>query len=145
LLETISQIESGNAEPLAQDESLASAAPKISPFDALIDFGFPAENVVNFVRGMSSTPGAYTFYKEKKIKILSCEILPDYQETGIRPGSIIRNKKKLQVQCANSAIEITQILPEGKKIMDGVSFLNGSKPEIGELFGELHKGNKISE
>ncbi len=145
LLSTISQIESDNAEPLVQDESLASAAPKISPFDALIDFGFPAENVVNFVRGMSSTPGAYTFFKEKKIKILSCEKVPDYQETGIRPGSIIRNKKKLQVQCANSAIEITQVLPEGKKIMDGVSFLNGSKPEIGELFGELHKGNVISE
>lgn len=145
LLKTIEQIESGTTTPITQNESKASLAPKIKPFDALIDFGFPAKNVVDFVRGMSTTPGAYSFYKEKKIKILSCEQVPDYQEPEIRPGTIIRNKKKLQVQCANSAIEITKILPEGKKIMDGVSYLNGSKPEIGEIFGELHKGNNISE
>ncbi len=151
LLETIKQIESGATAPLVQNDSEASAAPKITAFDALIDFGFPAKNVQNFVRGMSSTPGAYSYFNGKKIKILSCEIVPDYQETdiksgtGIRPGTIIRNKKKLQVQCANSAIEITQILPEGKKIMDGASFLNGSQPEIGEIFGELHKGNNIIE
>ena len=145
LLDTLEQIESGDVNRIEQNDTKASSAPKIGPFDALIDFGFPAEHVVNFVRGMSSTPGAYTFYKEKKIKILACEKVDDYNESNIRPGTIIRNRKKLQVQCADSAIEITQILPEGKKIMDGVSFLNGFKPEIGELFGELHKGNKIIE
>ncbi len=145
LLKTIDAIESGNVTPITQIESSASSAPKITPFDALIDFGFPAENVVNFVRGMSSTPGAYSFYKEKKIKILECEKVPEYQESDIRPGTIIRNKKKLQVQCANSAIEIKKILPEGKKIMDGVSFLNGFKPEIGEIIGELHQGSNTNE
>ncbi|HDL01156.1 MAG TPA: methionyl-tRNA formyltransferase [candidate division Zixibacteria bacterium] len=144
LLKTIEQIDSGTTAPVMQDESLASLAPKITPFDALIDFGFPAENVVNFVRGMSTTPGAYSFYKEKKIKILACEQVPEYHKSDIRHGTIIRSKKKLQVQCANSAVEITKVLPEGKKIMDGASFLNGFRPKIGEIFGELHKGNNIT-
>ena len=145
LLKTIEKIENGQTEPLPQDESLVSNAPKISPFDALIDFGFPAEHVVNFVRAMSTKPGAYTYVRGKKLKILSCQKVDDYLKEGIRPGTIITNKKKLQVQCANSAIEIKQLLPEGKKIMDGASFINGFKPQVGEILGEIPEESKVQE
>ncbi|KAA3635313.1 MAG: methionyl-tRNA formyltransferase [Calditrichaeota bacterium] len=137
LIEMLDAIEKGNAKAIEQDESLVSQAPKITPFDALIDFGFPAKNVVNFVRGLSTKPGAYTNYKDKKIKILACDKSDEAGDGNTRPGTIIRNRKKLLVQCANSAIEIKQVIPEGKKVMDGVSFLNGFKPEIGDLFGDM--------
>ena len=137
LLDMLDAIENGNSKAIEQDELLVSQAPKITPFDALIDFGFPAQNVVNFVRGLSTKPGAYTTYKDKKIKILACDKSDETGAVNTRPGTIIRNRKKLLVQCANSAIEIKQVVPEGKKVMDGVSFLNGFKPEIGDLFGDM--------
>jgi len=145
LLKTIELIENGQAKPLPQDESVVSNAPKITPFDALIDFGFPASHVVNFVRGLSTKPGAYTFFRNKKLKILKATPVADYQIKGIRPGTIVCTKKKLQVQCANSAIEISELLPEGKKIMDGISFINGNQPALNEIMGEIPKERKILE
>lgn len=144
LLETINKIESGTTNKIVQDESLVSNAPKITPFDALIDFGFPSVNVWNFVRGMSSRPGAYTFFRNKKLKILLCEPVNEYKETGIRPGTIIENKKKLIVQCADSSVELKQLIPDGKKEMDSVSFINGFRPEKGEVMGESSKESDFS-
>ncbi|UCD63075.1 MAG: methionyl-tRNA formyltransferase [Candidatus Zixiibacteriota bacterium] len=136
LLRTIDIIESGRHAPAPQDESQASAAPKIGPFDALIDFGFPAEKVRNFIRGLSSKPGAYTSFRGRKLKILSCRLSPQQGPPGTRPGSIINTKKILLVQCAESAIELTSLIPEGKKQMDGSSFINGFKPQPGEILGK---------
>ena len=40
-LKTVEAIESGEVSAAAQDDGLATGAPKISPFDALMDFGRP--------------------------------------------------------------------------------------------------------
>ena len=139
LLETIDLIEQGRKTAVPQDDTEATGAPKISPFDALIDFGFPAEKVTDFVRGLSTRPGAYTYFRGKKLKLLTCRVADQSGQPGLRPGTIIHTKKILLVQCADSAIEITSLIPEGKKQMDGSSFINGFKPEEGEILGE--KGN----
>jgi methionyl-tRNA formyltransferase len=142
LLKTLDLIERPDFEPRNQDDSKATPAPKIKPFDALIDFGFPANRVHNFVRGLSSNPGAYTWFRGKKIKVLGGRVASETGVATARPGSVIQNRKKLLIQCANSAIEITSLLPEGKKLMDGGSFVNGFRPEAGELFGEIPPGGK---
>ncbi len=141
-LKTIDLIEQGKASPLPQQGENATSAPKISPFDALIDFGFPADNVRNFVRGLSTRPGAYTYFRDKKLKILACKLADKKGDRQTRPGTIIHNKKDLLVQCADSAIELTGVIPEGKKNMDGSSFINGFKPQIGEILGDLSKGGE---
>lgn len=153
LLESLDLIESGNYELSTQNETQASPAPKIKPFDALIDFGFPAEQIVNFVQGMSSRPGAYTFFNNKKLKVLAAipvapdlPVAPELLEISsneiIRPGTVINIKKKLWVSCAKGAVELTQVQPEGKKVMDGISFINGSRLQKGALFGEITQGVK---
>lgn len=143
LLETIDLIEKNEAHPIPQDDRLATPAPKISPFDALIDFGFPAKKVNNFIRGMATKPGAYTFFRGKKLKII--EAVPtDYRDENFtRPGSIIKIKKQLVLQCADSALEIRQVIPEGKKQMDGCSFINGFKPDPGEIMGEMPQESEL--
>lgn len=136
LLETIDRLESGTFRPVPQEDSLATPAPRITAEDAMIDFGFPANNVRNFVRGLSTVPGAYTWFRGGKVKILACELDDTTPPAGTRPGSVQVSRKRLVIACAKSAIEITSIVPEGKRAMDGVSFLNGFRPEPGEIFGE---------
>ncbi len=136
LLETIDRLESGTFRPVPQEDSLATPAPRITAEDAMIDFGFPATNVRNFVRGLSTVPGAYTWFRGDKVKILACKLDDTTPPAGTRPGSVLVSRKRLVVACAKSAIEITSIVPEGKRAMDGVSFLNGFRPEPGEIFGE---------
>lgn len=136
LVDTLDRLESGSLKPVPQNDSRASAAPKLTPEDGLIDFGFPGRLVVNFVRGLSSKPGAYTWFRGRKIKILGARQAEEAVGQDIRPGTILPHKKRLLVACANSAVELTRLVPEGKKEMDGVSFINGMRPEAGALFGE---------
>jgi methionyl-tRNA formyltransferase len=136
LLRTLDVIEKGSCQPLEQVNTEATRAPKITPFDALIDFGFPAVKVRNFIRGLATKPGAYTYFRGHKVKIFACAVT-DSAEKGLRPGTVLPARKKLLIQCDESAIEILRILPEGKKEMNGVSFLNGFKPQPGELFGDM--------
>ncbi len=146
LLRSLDTMMSDGFTPIPQDDSQASPAPKIFPTDAMIDFGFPAENVRNFIRGLSSVPGAYTFFRGARVKILRCQVIPDNEylqgEQPPRPGTIIVYRKDLLVQCADTAVKILELMPEGKKKMDGKAFLNGYHPDMGECFGEILKGAK---
>lgn len=136
LLRSIDLLEKGDFKPIPQDEKLITPAPKIQPFDALIDFGLPAPKVRDFVRGLSTKPGAYTFFRGKQIKITECRVAGTSGSTTTRPGTIINERKHLLVQCAGSVIEILTLIPEGKKPMDGISFLSGARLKSGELFGD---------
>lgn len=142
LIETLDRIEAGDVTPVPQTDAAASAAPKLTPEDGLIDFGFPAVKVVNFIRGLSSKPGAYTWFRGKTVKILGARLCeepvesPADQDKSIRPGTILTDRKRLLVACARSAVEITRLVPAGKKEMDGQSFINGMRPEAGEVMGD---------
>jgi len=142
LLKTLDMIESGNFTPQPQDESQASRAPKIGPVDAMIDFGFPARNVRNFVRGMATKPGAYTFFRGKKLKVHACAARDASSSPEARPGTILTVDRHLVVQCDRSAVELLRIVPEGGKEMDGLAFVNGYRPRPGEILGEIPHGVK---
>ncbi|HWR82756.1 MAG TPA: hypothetical protein VN285_05610, partial [Candidatus Deferrimicrobium sp.] len=55
-------------------------------------------------------------------------------DTAPPPGTVLPTRARLLVQCAHSLIEVTKLLPQGKRPMDGVSFLNGMRVKPGELF-----------
>lgn len=136
-LRSLDRLADNNFVPIRQDNTEATPAPKITPENAMIDFGFPAGHVRNFIRGLSSVPGAYTWFRDCKVKFLDSDIYDGDTNPGARPGTIIPHRKKLLVQCADSALEVRQLLPQGKKAMDGGSFINGFRPNDGECFGEV--------
>ena len=142
LLRTLDVIESGQRHPIAQDGSAACPAPKITPFNAMIDFGFPAENVRNFVRGLSTRPGAYTLFRGQRMKVLASRISETTPTEQLRPGAILPDKKRLLVQCRQSVIELTRVVPGGKAEMDGTSFINGFRLQSAEVLGETLRGIK---
>ena len=142
LIDTLDAIEAGRADGIPQDDALATSAPKLTPFNSMIDWGFPAVNLRNFVRGLCSKPGAYSFFRGMRIKILGCEIANEVAEPGIRPGTVLRDKRRLIVACGPGAVEITRIVPQGKAEMSGAAFVNGFKPLSEEVFGEIPQGCK---
>jgi methionyl-tRNA formyltransferase len=145
LLTTLALIERGERRPEPQDESRATRAPKIHPFDALIDFGMPADRVRDFVRGLATRPGAYTYFRGDKIKVHECAMAVGDNQAGVRPGTILPDRKRLIAACSAvsgraTAVEITRVVPAGKQEMDGQSFKNGYRPLPGEVFGEIKEG-----
>lgn len=138
---TLDLIESGKARLLVQDNGLATPAPKITPSDCMIDWGFPSRYVMNFIRGLSSVPGAFTYYRGRKLKILRTKVIEMESEEKYRPGQLINDKYQLLVATSDGAVEILELLPEGKSKMSGSQFLRGYRPTENEILGERPRGD----
>jgi methionyl-tRNA formyltransferase len=121
---TVTMIESGNIELQAQDNSLASPAPKITKETCLIDWSKPASEIHNLVRGLSPHPVAYFLHNNKVIKIYKAEIVKDL---NLKPGEIHQTKTELIIGCGKDSLRILEIQQEGKKKMQTEEFLRGYK------------------
>lgn len=119
---TVTMIESGNNELHAQDDSLASPAPKITKETCLIDWNKPASEIHNLVRGLSPHPVAYFFHNNKVIKIYKTEIV---KQLNLKPLEFHQTKTELYIGCGKDALRIIEIQQEGKKRMNTEEFLRG--------------------
>jgi methionyl-tRNA formyltransferase len=118
-----------------QDDSQATKAPKIFPADTFIQFTQSAEQVRNFVRGLSPFPGATTEFRGSQIKIVSCTHASIAQTEPKQPGMLDTQRNRLFVNCGDAPLEILQVKPSGKGTMDGSAFINGFQPRPEERFG----------
>ncbi len=132
VLRTVRMIESGNLEPLRQDDTQATPAPKIFRDDCRIDWSRPAEEVHNLVRGLSPYPGAFTGWRGEGVKILRTR--PTARE-GLAPGEIRTEGERLFAGTGTEAVEILYLQREGRRAMAADEFLRGAVIEPGELFG----------
>ncbi len=135
LLKVIDDIENGrNITAVAQDESLASYAPKIENEDMLVNFCASAKQVHDHIRGLSPSPLAFAYLNGKKIKIVHSSIVEQQSENDSAGEVIALNKSGIVVACKHGSILIDAVIPEGKKQMDARSFINGRGVEIGDIF-----------
>jgi methionyl-tRNA formyltransferase len=141
-LRTLDLIERGEAAPLPQDEGVSSPAPKLRPEDGLIDFGRPAERVKDFVRGLSSKPGAFCFFRGSKLKVHRAAVADPGRTESAPAGTVLPDKKRLLVGCAPGVVELLRVVPAGKKEMDGAAFITGFRPRAGESLAKVLTGVK---
>lgn len=144
LARTLDLIAAGTAVVRAQNNALASPAPKINPEDGLIDWHVSSRQAVNFIRGLSSIPGAFTTFHGRKLKILRARQADDATSDQSRPGAILDDPKRLMVACREGAIEIMEVVPEGKSRMSGEAFRRGYRPDTGDVLGEKITGNDLT-
>lgn len=142
LLRTLDRIESGDFELSVQDSAEATPAPKITPEDTLIEFDRPASAVRNFIRGLSTRPGACTRFRDRRLKVHAAALAPECSDQAAAAGTILPTRKRFIIQCKDSALELTRVVPEGRKEMDGISFINGLRPQPGEMLTSSPTGLK---
>lgn len=123
LLDVLNKVNLG----VEQDETLVSIAKKITAEEEHLDLTLPMKDILNHIRALSLTPGAYCYLDNEKIKILKAKKFSD--EVTLAVGAILPIKKHLVIQLSDGQMEILRLLPQGKKEMDGVSFLNGHSLE----------------
>jgi methionyl-tRNA formyltransferase len=134
LLRTLEKIEKGDIQPMEQDHLTATKAPKIRPEAALISFNTSALNVHNKIRGLSPYPGAYTFFKGKKIKILKSIV--STSKTIDNPGVVRRvGTDFFEVDCSDGCVLVYEVQLEGKNRMSVKDFLNGYPVAQGTRLG----------
>lgn len=122
LLESIDRIADGTVEPTPQNHELATPAPKLFKENTRIDFSKSAEEVHNFIRGLSPFPTAWCKYKGNKMNIYKSKPASNVK---LKPGQLHFEEGKLLAGCKDGAIEIITLQLPGTKKMTGKDFANG--------------------
>ena len=125
-------IESGNAKPVKQNESLATHVSMLKKEHGRLDFSKPAIQLYNLIRGLNPWPVAFTFYEGKMLKIYSAELS---SESG-NAGEVKVEGSKILVHCAQGSLKLNEIQLEGSKRMSAKEFLLGRKLTSGYVLGK---------
>ena len=112
-----------------KDDEVTFAA-KIKPEDEHIPLSLSTSSLLCYIRALSLIPGGYLYLEDKKLKIFKASV-SSLPFSGV-PGEIVKDTKGLFMKTADGAISLDLVQLEGKKMMDGKSFVNGAKGLLGK-------------
>ena len=142
LVETLKQIESGVAPRIKQIGEF-SMAPMLNKEMSKIDWeNQSAQEIKNLVRGLNPIMGAYTFFKDKKVKfwrvdlVKSTDIMRNIAIDSIKNGTVIVSNQKegILIKTKLGILKVIEIQGENAKKMPIQEFLRGNKINEGEIF-----------
>jgi methionyl-tRNA formyltransferase len=139
LLEALEKIEKGEIQPVPQEESLVTYAPKLKKEDGLIDWQKPAEDIHNLIKGTKKWPSAFTYFNGKLLKIYEAEVIKGKElKEKAKAGEIVKVKKGsgIIVKTKKDYLNILKLQLEGKKKMPSSQFILGYKIKEGNLLGD---------
>jgi methionyl-tRNA formyltransferase len=121
-----------------QNENEKSYAPKIKKEECQIQWNRSKLDIHNLVRGLSSDPGAYTYFHNRRVKILRTKIPENGIDDIIRksglPGKIVVHNKRLFVETKDSLLEILVLQLEGARKINALDFINGQRLTLSDFF-----------
>ncbi|MBO8157767.1 MAG: methionyl-tRNA formyltransferase [Bacillaceae bacterium] len=103
-------IKKGELTGTPQNNHLATYSAKRTPEDGLINWDRPAEEIDRFIRALTYPyPGAYSYYKNKKIIIRSAEPIVTDKYVGL-PGQIVKiEQNKVYVKVKDGVLRLKNI------------------------------------
>lgn len=136
LMEAIPLLKAGTAVRTPQGEATTAYAKQLRKEMGQLDFTKPAKELERLIRGFNPWPSAFTFHKERQMKIWSAEVRPSEQPDAL-PGTVIgKNREGFLVQTGCDALFITELQLSGKQRMKAGDFLRGYSLETGEILGQ---------
>ncbi len=134
LSETLPQIRDARFSLVKQDHAAATRAPKMHKDLGHIPWDRTAKEIHDLVRGVQPWPGAFTFWRGKRLKILEAE--PGTPGVHGKLGEIVIVRKEgFCVQAVDSGVLIKRVHPESSHAMDARAFLAGHKLSVGDILG----------
>ncbi len=134
VIKTLDALAQNKIKPIKQDGDKATFAPKISVQDCKINWSNPALMIHNQIRAFSPKPGAFTFYKNKRVKLFGSKVLQNLHNARLLPGEIEHTNSFLKIGTGTEPIQITNIQIEGKKKLPVDQFILGFPKITGGIF-----------
>ncbi len=133
IAESVELIRAGRAPRLVQDESQATYEPLCNDRVAGIDWRKSAAEVQNLVRGCDPQPGAYSFYRGKKVRLFEARIA-DIHRPEARPGEVLEaDEGGFAVAAGGGAIRIGKVWTDAGK-QDAAAFAATERLKPGDRF-----------
>jgi methionyl-tRNA formyltransferase len=148
VLEHLPRWAAGEIDPVPQDDSLATYAPKIVRDDARLDWSRPAETLWRQVRAYRGWPDAFTTWQGKQLKILAAHPEPDqapehpseHAPVDAPPaGRVVLvsdgGAQRPAVVTGDGLLLLDTVALEGKRPADGADFVRGYRAFVGADLG----------
>ncbi len=133
IVEALDKLEKGEIRPIPQPDGPLFYAKMLTKDMGKIDYSKDAAQIERWIRGLYSWPGAYTFYGDKMIKIISARIVENASKGN--PGEVTEvTKNEIVIQCGRGSIALLRVIPQGKKEMSVHDFLLGNRVAKGDIF-----------
>ncbi len=123
VLDTVERLAAGDVTPVAQpeyDDGQLKPAPKLFKEDCRIDWSLPGRRIVDFVRGLSPYPAAWSGVVRDgesepatSVKIFTARF--EAARHGERPGTLFSDGRTLRVACVDGWIWLDELQMAGKK------------------------------
>ena len=133
LAATMDGIADGTLKAVPQPSEGITLAPKISVEDARVDWAAPALRVDRVVRGCHPSPGAWTTFRDERLKLVQVRSAPD--RTDLAPGALAVGKNSVHVGTGSYGVELLWVQAQGKKPMKAADWARGVRISDGETLG----------
>ena len=142
LVETLADLAAGRVEEQPQDERLVTWAPMLKKSDGLVDWSLGAAQIARHVRAFDPWPGAWTTLSGAALRIWKAR---DAGETKVadpagrivsaRGGADGREAVVLVACGGGTALQVSELQPEGRRRMTAAQALSGRYLKEGDQLG----------
>jgi methionyl-tRNA formyltransferase len=139
--ETMALIAQGTAPREKQDETRATVAPRLMPAEGEVEWSRSAAELHNQVRGLSPSPGAFTFWRGRRLKLCRTAVGPaetgevSPATAGAEPGTVHVAGREASVATGAGRLRLLEVQGEGGKVLPADVFARGQRWETGERLG----------
>lgn len=138
LIPTLEGLKLGTIQPVPQDDSQATMAPRITKEMGEISWSHSAWEIHNRVRAFNPWPLAHTSFRAQRIQILRS--MPDGEvvRDAVRPGTYLESTRTgIRVSCGGGTVlEVLEVKLQGKSGISGRDFANGARLQPNTLLFE---------
>ncbi len=135
IAESLRQFDRKEISPVPQDEKSASYAPILKKEDGRIDWGRPARQIYNRMRGFTPWPGSYSTFRGQTCHLWGRPETSGAAGTDIAPGEMVPSSKEIYVACGEGTrLRLESIQIEGRKKISAREFANGARIAPGDGF-----------
>jgi methionyl-tRNA formyltransferase len=133
MVETLCGLQLQILQPQPQDHAQATLAPILRKEGGRIDFHRPAPEIYNRLRGFQTWPGAFTRFRGRNFNVWAAKPV----KKSLPEGELLVEGDCLMAGCGGqTALELLEVQPEGKKRLSAKDFVHGYRPRNGEKLGE---------
>ncbi len=129
VLRVLQQFADDTLEPMVQDETQVTRAPKLSKRDGVVDFSLDCDLVRARVHGLNPWPGCSVLIGDKRYRLGLVEVLPECLHDK-QAGMLLDDAV---IACGSGAVRILMIQPPGGKMMPTGDFLNSRTLPAGQI------------
>ena len=137
LREGLARLADGGLAPVAQDDGLATLAPRLEKESGEIDWGAGAGAVSGRIRAVDPWPGAYTFLDGEPLKLWRPRVVSGRGEAGRILGA---DRDGLIVGCGDGAVAIGELQLPGRRRLAAAALLAGRPIPVGTRLGAAVEG-----